>query len=115
MSTSEVGSQASLAASPMSVADFGDIAEQLHTFVQALMRGRVATVSGPALSQAIGDLAKLHLACQEAAPGRVVELSGDDITGSEAVALIANLMRAQNLNTFDLALWLSRVQPPAMF
>lgn len=90
-------------------AGFADIAAQLHAFVRHLSAGGSATVNSDALSRAVGDLAKLYLACQEAS-GQIPALSPDDVSSTEAVALIAGLMRAQNLNTFDLALWLSRAQ-----
>lgn len=115
MSASETASRPEALNTPPAVdTDFAHLAELLHCFVQALGQGAPATVTEQSLSQAIGDLAKLHLACQEAV-GRAPQLSSDNITGTEAVCMISSLMRVQNLNTFDLALWLSRAQSPTTF
>ncbi|MGL6234478.1 MAG: hypothetical protein ACRC20_03975 [Segniliparus sp.] len=89
--------------------DFADVADELRAFVRELQNGGSATVAAEPLSRAVGDLAKLYFACQEAS-GRAPAISPDDVSGTEAVALIAGLMEAQSLNTFDLALWLSRAQ-----
>lgn len=77
--------------------------------MRRLQNGESATVTAETLSRAVGDLAKLYFACQEAS-GQIPAISPDDVSGTEAVALIAGLMEAQSLNTFDLALWLSRAQ-----
>lgn len=87
--------------------ELGHILDDLTDAVAALVRGAPAQLSSEQLSTAVGSIAQLFAACAQRA-GRTDLISRDDMSTTEAVTLVEGLLAAQNLNVFDLALWLSR-------
>jgi hypothetical protein len=87
--------------------ELGRILDELSDAVSALVRGAPAELSTEQLSAAVGSIAQLFGACAQRA-GRADLISSDDVSTTEAVTLIEGLLAAQDLNVFDLALWLSR-------
>lgn len=87
--------------------DLGRILDELSDGVSALARGAPAHLSAEQLSAAVGSIAQLFAACAQRA-GRTDLISGDDVSTTDVVTLVEGLLAAQNLNVFDLALWLSR-------
>jgi hypothetical protein len=87
--------------------ELGRILDEVSDAVSALERGAPAHLSAEQLSAAVGSIARLFGACAQRA-GRTDLISGGDVSTTEAVTLVEGLLAAQNLNTFDLALWLSR-------
>jgi hypothetical protein len=61
----------------------------------------------PALDQLLTPLVKLYAAATEAT-GRELPPVTQEATATEVVVLACALLRAQNLNPFDLAIWFSR-------
>ena len=78
----------------------------------ALDEGASATVSTEAVQKLLTAGAKLYcrkLADEDAYFGPFLE--SQTVTATEAVVAVAEFMRAADLNTFDLAMWMSRPPP----
>ncbi|MFI9402970.1 hypothetical protein [Nocardia sp. NPDC052316] len=85
-----------------------EVTADLRECVQHLWDGGSAELTSTALSGLVADTARLYAASSTAA-GHELDIDPGSITATEAVMLIAALMRAQNLNTFDLALWMHQL------
>jgi hypothetical protein len=59
------------------------------------------------LGRLLAAAVRLYACNDEFRPG-TAELAESDITATQAVTVVAALMRAQHLNSFDIELWLSR-------
>jgi hypothetical protein len=95
------------AAAGLAPVELGRILDEFADAVAALVQGAPAQLSTEQLSAAVGSIAQLFAACAQRA-GRTDLISSDEMSTTEAVTLIEGLLASQNLNTFDLALWLSR-------
>lgn len=92
---------------PGTAGELLELADRLHSCVEQLRAGESHTFTTSALSRLVTDTAHLYVgACQVA--GREIDVAPDELSATDAVMLIGALMRAQNLNTFDLALWRSQ-------
>ncbi|MEU4893304.1 hypothetical protein AB0B12_07225 [Streptomyces sp. NPDC044780] len=87
-------------------------ATELEAQVDALLNGRTpqepAEVPADAVRSLVTAAARLFTAHAEATGARVDEPLRSDVNPTEAVELACALLRARDLNPFDLALWFSR-------
>jgi hypothetical protein len=87
--------------------ELGGILDEFADAVSALLQGAPAQLTSEQLSKAVGSIAQLFSACAQRA-GRTDLIISDDLSTTEVVTLVEGLLAAQDLNVFDLALWLSR-------
>ncbi|MDC0033674.1 hypothetical protein OAJ57_03830 [Alphaproteobacteria bacterium] len=89
------------------VADAADAAFKVA--IKALANGNTEDVSAETVQKLLAAGAKLY--CRKLTDEDVYFppfRAEDGVTATEAVVAIAEMMRAADLNTFDLAMWMSR-------
>ena len=85
-----------------------EIGLQLNQIAAHALAGNASELADlPALDQLLTPLVKLYAAATEAT-GRELPPVTQEATATEVVVLACALLRAQNLNPFDLAVWFSR-------
>jgi hypothetical protein len=82
--------------------------DRLRKAVDGLRNGGNATITSAQLSTVVADITSLYAASAQSARS-LPRLDPGQSTSTDAVVLISAIMAAHDLNTFDLALWLSRV------
>jgi hypothetical protein len=79
---------------------------------QALKRGEPDAVSDKTLQQVLTAAVKLYAAKVERRGHDVVPYASDAVTATETVVTACGLIRAADLNMFDVAIWFHR--PPGI-
>jgi hypothetical protein len=100
------------------LSELDDLGKRLEAVAEQLINGDVLLpVNALPFPRLLTPLVKLYAAASEASGTEFAPVS-QDATATEVVMLACGLLRAQNLNPFDLALWFSRAAqtsplPPA--
>ncbi|MHA6801051.1 hypothetical protein [Bounagaea algeriensis] len=93
------------AASP---SEFGELCRRVRESSEELLRtGGVADVPAEDLRALVSAATRLYATANEGAAEATDPLEGG-VSTTEAVVLVTALLKAQDLNPFDLALWFSR-------
>jgi hypothetical protein len=99
-----------------------ELADRLHSWVEGLRAGESQTLTFEALSLLVTDIAAVYAGSCLAA-GQRIDIAPQGLSATDAVMLIAALMRAQNLgpewkggawvpeNTLALGVWSGRIPP----
>jgi hypothetical protein len=90
----------------MSPSDLAAAAGQL-TELAADPEAVLAELDPAELRRLLVAAVRLYACNAEFRPG-TAELAESDVTATQAVTVVAALMKAQHLNSFDIELWLSR-------
>lgn len=91
------------------------LAAQLRAQIErTIQAGEVAQVSGAEVTGLMSGAVKIYAAqAEEAQPGaEIASVIDDTVSTTEAMVVACALLRAHNLNPFDLALWFQRTAPP---
>jgi hypothetical protein len=96
------------AASPRDVAElaavFAEAAER------ALAQGETAAIPSAELERVITAAIKLYAAKAEAEQALPAPVAAERVTPTEIVMVVTEMLRAVNLNLFDLAMWYRRAR-----
>lgn len=74
----------------------------------ALRRGEPAAISDEALRRVLTAAVKIYAAKAEGSPDEVPPFDKHDVTATEAVTAVCAMIRAVDLNLFDVAMWFRR-------
>ena len=74
----------------------------------ALKRGTPGAISDDALRRVLTAAVKIYAAKAEAAAGEIPPFDKHDVTATEAVTTVCAMIRAVDLNLFDVAMWFRR-------
>ena len=91
-------------AEPVTVADFCARARE------ALKRGRPDTITDKALQQVLTAAVKIYAAKVERRGHDVAPFTPGTVTATETVVTACGMIRAADLNMFDVAIWFHRPQ-----
>jgi hypothetical protein len=100
------------------LSELDELSRRLEAVAERLINGDILLpVNALPFPKLLTPLVKLYAAASEAAGIEFTPVT-QDTTATEVVMLACGLLRAQNLNPFDLALWFSRAArtsplPPA--
>ena len=90
-------------------AEFGGVAAAFAEVAEdTLTSGRVSQVASSDLERVLTAAVKLYAAKAGTEPTPAPPVSADKITPTEIVVVVSELMRAANLNLFDLSMWYRR-------
>jgi hypothetical protein len=88
----------------------GTAAEFCAQAREALKRGVPDTISDRALQQVLTAAVKIYAAKVERRGHDVAPFSPDAVTATETVVMACGMIRAADLNMFDVAIWFHRPQ-----
>jgi len=74
----------------------------------ALKRGEPAAISDDALRRVLTAAVKIYAAKAEDAETEIPPFDRHDVTATEAVTAVCAMIRAVDLNLFDVAMWFRR-------
>jgi hypothetical protein len=86
---------------------FENISLDLREFTEGVTGSSRASVRYEDIVSALGDIVRLFSGCQAQA-SNLIDLDSNQFTSTDAAIAIAALMKAQDLNTFDIGLWLAK-------
>jgi hypothetical protein len=90
-------------------AEFGSVAAAFAAVAEdTLTSGMASEVVNSDLERVLTAAVKLYAAKAGAEPTPPPPVSADKITPTEIVVIVSELMRAGNLNLFDLSMWYRR-------
>ncbi len=108
MSPSESGSVPASDSGALSPSEFGELCRRVRDGADGLLRtGGVADVPAEDLRALVSAATRMYATANEGAEEATAPLE-DGVSTTEAVVLVTALLKAQDLNPFDLALWFSR-------
>jgi hypothetical protein len=88
--------------------EFEDMSFDLREFTEGVVAGsRRSSVRYEDIVSALGDIVWLFSGCQSQA-SNLIALDSNQFSSTDAAIVIAALMKAQDLNTFDIGLWLAK-------
>jgi hypothetical protein len=91
--------------------EFGHCAETLAGMAErALTTGAAAQIASGDIERVLTAMVKLYAVKAEAEATPPHPVSADKITPTEVVVVISEMMRAVNLNLFDLSMWYRRAR-----
>lgn len=86
-----------------------DIAASFCQLVTAALRsGELDTIPDEALRRVLTAAVKAYAAKAEAAEGEFAPFEADAVTATETVVTACAMIRAADLNLFDIAMWFQR-------
>ena len=91
--------------------EFAALAEDLLTIAgRTLARGDYTSISSGELASVLTCAMKLYAAKAEAEGQLPAPISAERLTPTEVVLIVTEMLRACNLNLFDLAMWYRRAR-----
>jgi len=91
--------------------EFGGCAEALAAMAErALATGAASQIASADIERVLTAMIKLYAAKAEVEATPPHPVSADKITPTEVVVVISEMMRAVNLNLFDLSMWYRRAR-----
>ncbi len=88
--------------------EFGDLVQQLGDQAQRMIReGEVSQASDEDLRRLVSSAIQLYATANEGSEQEINPLE-PEVATTDAVVMACALLKAQDLNPFDLALWFSR-------
>jgi hypothetical protein len=92
----------------------GELAALAEEFLEiagrALARGDYTSISSDELASVLTSAMKLYAAKAEAEGQLPAPVSAERLTPTEVVLIVTEMLRACNLNLFDLAMWYRRAR-----
>ena len=91
--------------------EFAALAEDLLKIAgRTLARGDYTSISSAELASVLTSAMKLYAAKAEAESQLPAPISAERLTPTEVVLIVTEMLRACNLNLFDLAMWYRRAR-----
>ncbi|PFG68611.1 hypothetical protein B0O41_3454 [Propionibacteriaceae bacterium ES.041] len=90
---------------------FAGIADQLREYVDGVLAGEPDLLRGEELQQVITDVIRLYVIASDLSQGADDwTFDANEVAPTDVVRFVHALMKSQDLNPFDLALWFSRLE-----